>query len=82
MKYLKKIPKVCEFNFKLLQNIVPCGKICKWQKNVFNACEHCLEIETRHMLYECPRVLEIWNLVSIVINVNLNWKHNLWLSKV
>ena len=46
------------FYFKLLQNIVPRVKIiCKWQKNMSKACEHCSEIETaRHMLYECPRV--------------------------
>ena len=72
-----KIPKVCEFNFKLLLNIVPCGKIiCKWRKDVSNACERCSEIETtRHMLYEWPHMLEIWNPVSTVINVNLIWKH-------
>ena len=71
------MPKVCELNFMLFQNIVPCGKIiCKWQKDVYNACEHCSEIDTtRHMLYECPHVLEIWNFVSTVINVNVNWKH-------
>ena len=46
-----KIPKVCEFNFNLLQYIAPCGQlICKWQKDVSNACEHCSEIETRYML--------------------------------
>ena len=50
-----KIIKLKEFNFKLLHNIVPCGKILsKWKPNISEHCEICKDIETtKHMLYDC-----------------------------
>ena len=71
-----KIPKLSEFNFKLLHNIVPCGKIlCKWQKDISEKCEYCDTIEsTKHMLYDCPHVSILWQIISEVANVNIKWK--------
>ena len=72
-----KIPKLCEFNFKLLHNVVPCGKtICKWQRNISEICAYCSEVETtKHMLFECPRIKSIWNDFAQVMNINIKWKH-------
>ena len=58
-----KIVKLKEFNFKLLHNIVPCGKtVSKWNKNISEWCAICGECETtKHMLFECKRVNNIWN---------------------
>ena len=72
-----KIPKLAEFNYKMLQNIVPCGKIVsKWQKGVNEKCDFCGQIENvKHMLFECPRVSEIWKLVSTSLGFEVKWKH-------
>ena len=42
-----KIIKIAEFNYKILQNILPCGQVLhKWQHNISDKCNHCGEIET------------------------------------
>lgn len=73
---LLKLPKLNEFNFKILHNIVPCGKIVsKWKKNVSDKCEVCGEIETtKHMLYECQRINVVWQEISEYIKCNISWK--------
>ena len=50
--------KLKEFNFKLLQNIVPCGNtISKWKQNITKECTVCGTSETtKHMLIDCARV--------------------------
>ena len=72
-----RIPKLAEFNFKLLQNIVPNGNvICKWQKDISKFCEYCGDVETsEHMLFSCPRIQHIWNKVSALLKVKVTWKH-------
>ena len=57
------IPKLAEFNYKMLQNIVPCGYVLnKWQKNVKECCEYCGQIETtKHMIFECDRIANVWD---------------------
>ena len=76
-KVLLKIPKLNEFNFKILNNIVPCGNVLyKWQKSISKHCDFCNNIETtKHMLYECERVCNIWKDISSSVNVNITWKH-------
>ena len=71
-----KIPKLAEFNFKLLHNIIPNGIIVsKWNKEVGKNCQYCNESEsTKHMLFECKRVKIIWKNISNVVNVNITWK--------
>ena len=71
------IIKVKEFNFKILQNILPCGKVLsKWKTSISSKCSHCSELETvSHMLYECTRTQEIWEQISKCINCNISWKN-------
>ena len=71
-----KIPKLKEFCYKMLQNIVPCGvNLSKWNKNIPSKCEFCQNTETtKHMLFECSRIKDIWETISNVLNVNVRWK--------
>ena len=70
------IPKLAEFNFKLLHNIIPCGKILnKWNKKVSEKCNKCNEIETtEHMIFLCSNVRYVWGCVSNILKVNVKWK--------
>ena len=76
-KTMLSIPKLNEFNFKILNNIVPCGKVLsKWNKDISEKCEYCNETETtKHMLYDCKRVQNIWKNVSSILRVNVTWKN-------
>ena len=71
------IPKVAEFNYKVLHNILPNGYILnKWNDKVSSKCEVCGDIETtEHMIYKCPRIQKMWKEISDVINVNVQWKN-------
>jgi hypothetical protein len=73
---LPKFVKLNEFNFKILHNIVPCGKIVsKWKSNVSEKCEICGYLEsTKHMLYDCHRIKTIWQEVSKILKCNISWK--------
>ena len=71
------VAKLCEFNFKMLHNIMPCGNtLHKWQSNISEKCVKCGLIESvEHMLFECKEVKFIWKSVSCVLNVNVKWKN-------
>ena len=71
-----KIIKLSEFNFKLLHNIIPCGKIlCKWKDNISEKCILCNDIETvKHMLYECKNVQKILDKASHILKFEIKWK--------
>ena len=70
------IPKLKEFNYKILNNIVSCGYvISKWVNSVNKYCDVCGQIETtRHMLYECKRIKDIWTAIGKYIKCNFDWK--------
>ena len=72
-----KYKKLSEFNFKVLHNILPCGKtVCKWDTPTSMLCLACHEPEsTQHMLYDCFRVNEMWKKLSIQIKTTIKWKH-------
>ena len=72
-----KIPKIKEFNYKLLNNIVPCGQtICKFNANISNKCKLCNDIESvHHMLYGCPSINRIWKEFSVKLKCNITWKN-------
>ena len=73
---LISIPKIAEFNFKLLHNIVPCGYVLnKWNTKIDMNCQVCNSLETtKHMIYDCHRVRQIWNMISDLLKVNISWK--------
>ena len=71
------VVKIAEFNFKVLHNIIPCGKILnKWQGHISDKCEDCKQIETaEHLLYSCNKIEKEWEKVSIVLKINIKWKN-------
>ena len=71
------LPKLAEFNYKMLQNIVPCGYVLnKWQNRIDARCEYCHQIETtKHMIFECTRITDIWLMISTILGFNIKWKH-------
>ena len=72
-----KITKLAEFNYKLLNNIIPCGNILgKWQRDISQKCDFCNCIETtKHMLFDCPRISNVWLDISTLLGFNIKWKH-------
>ena len=71
------IQKLKEFNYKLINNTVICGKtVSIWNKSVLQSCEKCNEIHTvKHMLYECSIVYDLWRKIGNIINCEITWKH-------
>ena len=71
-----KLKSLQEFNYKLLNNILPCGYVInKWKINISKHCEVCQDLETtKHMLCDCRRVRQIWTTISSCIKCNIDWK--------
>ena len=71
------IAKLAEFNYKMLNNIVPCGKVLhKWQQNVSELCGYCGEVETfEHLIFNCKRIQTVWKTVSHCLKMNVKFKN-------
>ena len=71
------MPKMQEFNYKILNNILVSGKLVnKWNKNVSEKCDVCgCENTVKHMIYKCERVRNIWSVFSKVCKCEIKWKH-------
>ncbi len=69
--------KIAEFRYKLITNIL-CTRsiISKWNNNVTKYCTFCRGIHSvRHLLYECPRVYNLWIFIGTILKVNITYKH-------
>lgn len=66
--------KLKEFNYKILNKIIPCGQLLsKWVPNISNMCDECNSLETQeHVIIFCPKTLEIWKEIDILIDENIN----------
>ena len=51
--------------------------VSKWNKEVQKYCSVCFtQVEnSRHLIYECRNVVQIWNIVSATLNFDVSWKH-------
>ncbi len=69
--------KLGEFNYKLLCNILYTkDRISKFNKEVDNKCKFCNQIQNvKHLLYDCPRVENLWKSVGAIIKLNIKYKH-------
>ncbi len=69
--------KVGEFKYKVLCNILSNkALISKWNKEITEDCDFCDQKQTtKPMLYECPRVFNIWELISNILKVKITYKH-------
>ncbi len=69
--------KLAEFNYKVLCNIIYTrSKLAKWNKQITNKCVFCDQIQdTKHLLFECPRVENAWSLIGSILNLSIKYKH-------
>ncbi len=72
-----KEKKLSEFNYKLLCNILYTkSTISKWNPNIDINCDYCNEPQTpRHLIFECPRVNNLWKLIGTCINLDISYRH-------
>ena len=75
--YPIKYKKLCEFKYKILLDILPCGYIVsKWNSKVSSVCKYCnIKESITHMLYECNRIKPIWVTFSNCLSMNVNLSH-------
>ena len=75
---VKQIPdkKICEFNFKVLSNILSCRKkLYKWHVTQNANCMLCNSEETvEHLLFTCPIKQKIWKFVCTMLNIRCQFK--------
>ncbi len=69
--------KLAEFNYKVICNIIYTrSKLVKWNKQLSNKCVFCEQIqETKHLLFDCPRVKNAWELIGSILNMSIKYKH-------
>ena len=70
-------PIVAEFNYKLLNNLLNNRLyLSKW-KNTSPFCNMCPGIieNTRHLIFQCANVQNIWKILGVIINFDIQWKH-------
>ena len=76
--------KLAEFSYKILHNILICGKaLNKWTKTP-STCEICEPKEVHdipHMIYYCTVCNDIWNIINIELQINIELKHIILLYK-
>jgi exonuclease III len=77
-KYFLPENKLSEFNYKLINKILPCGDyVSKWDNSVRKFCSFCENnsIETlEHLLYGCPRIQYIWLKIMSICDIRINFK--------
>ena len=73
---IKKITdrKIAEFNYKVINNILPCNKnLTKWRIINDEKCPACnLTHNIVHMLYECCHSRRLWATVSATLGINVS----------
>jgi hypothetical protein len=75
---IKQMPvkKLAEFNYKLILGTLPCGHMLSKWKDISDKCDVCNEKEdAKHMLFDCAKAHKIWNQVSKVMCIKVQWKH-------
>ena len=68
--------KIAEFNYKLINCILPTGSnLFKWKKAHDTCCIYCHRLyhDAKHLLYDCIHLSNIWENVSTIINDNITW---------
>ena len=80
--YLNKLKdqlevKIAEFNYKLLNNILPTGcNLYKWKKAQDASCVYCNadHHDANHLFVNCPHLDNFWDTVSCSLQENINWQ--------
>ncbi len=77
-KKIKNIPdkKISEFNYKILNNLLPCQKhLFQWKLSKDPFCMYCNEIQdVKHLLFDCKIIDDIWKIIGQINDINILWK--------
>ena len=69
--------KIAEFNYKMLNNILPTGdNLYKWKKVPTPNCIYC-GFEThnlQHLFWDCSHLNSLWNIISSILNIEITWE--------
>ena len=70
----EKENKLKEFNFKVLNNILPCNyNLHKWKIRNSEMCDVCSNVQTiAHLLFYCPYVKPIWGKISQAFDIQVD----------
>ncbi len=69
--------KISEFNYKMLNNILPTGdNLFKWKKVVKSNCIYCNNEshDLQHLLWDCIHLNHFWSKISRILHVNFTWQ--------
>ena len=69
--------KITEFNYKLFSNILATGSnLYKWKKMDDDLCIYChtASHDSKHLLWECNHLQNIWFIIGNILRFNINWK--------
>jgi hypothetical protein len=72
VKYkLIKHKKIAEFNFKLYNNILPCGtNLKKWRLSENDKCDSCSQAESGlHLIFTCKCKVNIWKMICLKLGI-------------
>lgn len=69
--------RLAEFNYKVLITIFCINVyLSKWNNEIHSQCRICQKNEsTKHLIFECDNVLEIWNALNVYTKIDIKWKH-------
>ncbi len=69
--------KLAEFNYKIISNILYTrAKLSKFKNNITEECPYCNETQnTRHLIFECQRVTNVWAIVGGILKLDIQYKH-------
>ena len=67
--------KLKEFNYKLLNDILPCNaNLKKWRIINSDKCDVCEESQTaKHLLFDCIYVKPIWKVIESILHCNISY---------
>ena len=78
-KKVKNIPdkKIAEFNYKILNNLLPCNKnLFQWKLKKDPLCMYCNEIQDiRHLLFDCKIIDDLWKILEKNNDIKITWKN-------
>ena len=50
--------------------------VSSWNKDVSNLCSVCqLQEDTKHLIFDCKNVKDIWKITGDFLKSNIHWKH-------
>ena len=69
---------MCEFNYKLLNNLLCCNlSLFRCKIRVTKHCENCNhDVENvQHLIFDCENVREIWYKIGVILDFSIQWRH-------